>query len=114
WLMAFLLNLPGFTKESRGEIEAFESSGAATRTDIGRLLALIQQEFEDLGDSHQWPPDPGSPEARMEAMWPFLPREDILIAKALRCQKQRVINLRTVAVQKVAKRLRDSTATKKV
>ncbi len=113
WLMAFLLNLPGATKEARGEIEAFETSGAANRQDIGRLLALIQQEYEDLGHATaQWPADPGSPEDRMSAMWPHLPREDVLIARALRCEKQQVINLRAVAVQKAAKRMKETMAPK--
>ncbi len=107
WLMAFLLNLPGATKEARGEIEAFETSGAASRRDIGDLLGLIQQEYEDLGyETLEWPADPGSPADRMEAAWPFLPREDMLIARALQCEKQQVINLRAVAVQKAAKRMR--------
>jgi DNA-directed RNA polymerase specialized sigma24 family protein len=107
WLMAFLLNLPGATKEARGEIEAFETSGAASRRDIGQLLGLIRREYEDLGhETREWPADPGSPEDRMAAAWSFLPREDILIARALQCEKQQVINLRAVAVQKAAKRMR--------
>ena len=66
WLMAFLLNLPGMTKEARGEIEAFESSSVATRDEIGRLLGMIRQEFEDLGyETPLWPADPGSPESRL-------------------------------------------------
>ena len=114
WLMAFLLNLPGMTKEARGEIEAFESSSVATRDDIGRLLGMIRQEFEDLGyETPLWPADPGSPESRLGAVWPFLPREDVQIARALRCEKQQVINLRAVAVQKAAKGLKETLAAKK-
>ena len=37
--MAFLLNLPGFTKEARGEIEAFESSPVA-RSPISVKIVL--------------------------------------------------------------------------
>jgi hypothetical protein len=113
WLMAFLLNLPGLTKEARGEIEAFESSEVATRDQIGRLLGMIGQEYEDLGyETPQWPPDPGSPEARLGSAWPFLPREDTLIARALRCEKQQVINLRQVAIQKIACRMKEMLAAK--
>ena len=43
-------------------------------------------------------------------MWPHLPLEDLVIAKALECEKQQVINLRAVAVQKAAKRLKDAQA----
>ena len=106
WLMAFLLNLPGFTKEARGEIEAFETSEAATRQELGILLAMNEAEYSELGyQTEHWPPDPGDHATRMCAAWPFLPREDMHIAKALRCKTQQVINLRAVAVQKAALRL---------
>ena len=66
WLMAFLLNLPGLTKEARGEIEAFETSGAATRREIGHLLAMNQVEYSELGyQTEHWPPDPGACEERI-------------------------------------------------
>jgi hypothetical protein len=106
WLMAFLLNLPGFTKEARGEIDAFETSEAATRQEIGILLAMNGDEYSELGyQTEHWAPDPGDHATRMCAAWPFLPREDMHIAKALRCRTQQVINLRAVAVQKAALRL---------
>lgn len=114
WLMAFLLNLPGHTREARGEIEAFEDSGAATREEIGRVLGLTGQEYQAIGrHAHHWPGDPGSPEKRLLAMWPHLPLEDVVIGEALGCRKQQVINLRAVAVQKAAKRLREALAWKK-
>jgi hypothetical protein len=113
WLMAFFLNLPGHTREARGEIEAFEQSGAATRWEIGRLLALTRQEYQDLGRSKPaWPRDPGDPEERFGLLWPHLPLEDVVIAAALECQKQQVINLRAVAVQKAARRLKDLIGTR--
>ena len=66
WLMALLLNLPGYTRAARGEIESFEASGAATSQDIGKLLGLTGREYHDLRDkTSQWPADPGSPEGRM-------------------------------------------------
>ncbi|WP_348265124.1 sigma factor [Telmatobacter sp. DSM 110680] len=109
WLMAFLLNLPGVTKEARGEIEAFETSGAATRREIGRLLAISQKEYSELGyETQGWPPDPELIEERICAVWPFLPREDLHIARALGCRTQQVVNLRAVALQKAAMRLNQS------
>jgi len=114
WLMAFLLNMPGYTKEARGEIEVFEKCGAASRAEIGRLLALSGKEYGFLADAT--PPaaaDPGFAEGRMEMLWPHLPLEDILIANALGCEKQQVINLRAVAHQKAAKRMRELSLEKK-
>jgi hypothetical protein len=115
WLMAFLLNLPGLTKDARGEIEAFETSGAATRREIGHLLALNHEEYSNLGyQTENWPPDPGSLEDRMCAAWPFLPREDMHIARALGCRTQQVVNLRAVALQKAALRLDQSMKPKRI
>jgi len=106
WLMAFLLNLPGMTKEARGEIEVFEE--VASRGEIGRLLGLTETEYKFLRERMaQLPADPGSPEGRLEMLWPHLPLEDISIAAAMQCQKQQVTNLRQVALQKIAKRLKD-------
>ena len=111
WLVAFLLNLPGYTREARGEIEAFENTGVASRQQIGRLLGLTEQEYHACREAKpELPVDPGSPVARLALLWPYLPLEDALIANILTCQKQQVINLRDVARQKCAKRLKEMLA----
>lgn len=109
WLMALLLNLPGDTKEARGEIEVFETSGAASRDEIGRVLGLTRIECENLRrNSLPLATIPDTPEGRLRILWPHLPLEDTFIAAALECRKQQVINLRMVAIQKAAKRLKET------
>lgn len=114
WLVALLLNLPGDTKEGRGEIEVFVISGAASRDEMGRVLGLTQAECENLRKNGLPLVEiAATPEGRLGALWPFVPLEDNLIAAALECRKQQVINLRMVAIQKAAKRLKEVVGGKK-
>lgn len=114
WLLAFLLNLPGLTRESRGEIEVFPAVGVATIADIAAVVDLTAAEYSAAAagnpesDGPTLPPDPGTPRARFEALWDHLPLGDRVLARMLsKNDEQKVINLRMVATQKAAKQLQE-------
>lgn len=107
WRRALLLNPP------RGvELEVFSANGIAGIDEIGRAVALVAEHYERL-----WPLlelDSGNASkvtalrtdaARFLFLWAWLPLADSAIARLLRCEAQRVINLRRLAKDRLAERL---------
>lgn len=112
WLIAFLLNLPGLTRESRGEIEVFRDLGVASVAEIAAMVEITASEYRAANDPDadgpNLPPDPGTPQTRFEALWDHLPLSDRVLARMLgKDEEQKVINLRMVATQKAARHLRE-------
>jgi hypothetical protein len=87
---ALLLNL---RDEQGGSALAFlPPSGVASVSEIARVLGL----------------QPG----QLAELWPRIPLDDLEIANRLGISRQRVINLRSAARQRLARRLRDKEVTR--
>jgi DNA-directed RNA polymerase specialized sigma24 family protein len=86
---ALLLNL---RDEQGGSALAFlPPSGVASVSEIARVLGLQPEQLAEL--------------------WPRIPLDDLEIANRLGVSRQRVINLRSAARQRLARRLRDKEVT---
>jgi hypothetical protein len=106
--IAYLLN---FTVAD-GQVELFWFYGVATLRRIGAALQLTDEQFARV-----WPELPLSDEARRRAeglasyaekfalLWQHLPLADATIAKLLGTERQKVINLRKAAGDRLARRL---------
>src|SRR5206468_2481028 len=81
---ALLLNLRD--AEGRGMIEMLPITGIAGPSEIAAALELPPEQFA--------------------ALWNELPIEDAAIARLLGCERQQVINLRSVARRRLERRLR--------
>jgi DNA-directed RNA polymerase specialized sigma24 family protein len=108
--VAYLLNF----RDADGNIQLFPYNGVASIEQIGRCLEISDEQFGRL-----WQELPLDDEARRQAkaltdyeekfalLWLHLPVEDALIAKVLGCDRQKVINLRQKARERLARRLKD-------
>jgi hypothetical protein len=107
WRRAFLLNPPrGF------EVDVFSANGIADIEEIGAALALSDPEYETLWSAVELDAD-GRREAatlvgaqRFAVIWRYLPLRDAIIALILGKDAQYVINLRRLARDELAERLR--------
>jgi len=108
WRRAFLLNPPrGF------EIEIFPANGVATVEEIGAALAIAEKEYEILWNALAMDPQERGDAAglagaqRFAVLWRYLPLRDAVIALILGKDAQYVINLRRLARDELAARLRE-------
>ncbi len=107
WRRAFLLNPPrGF------EVDVFPANGIADIEEIGAALALSDAEYETLcnaveldADSRREATTLAGPQ-RFAVIWRYLPLRDAVIALILGKDAQYVINLRRLARDELAERLR--------
>ena len=108
WVLPFLLNPPVTKREGaeRGEIAVFAASGVATIAEIESLLGFTDQQYAVLTVELRLESDP-DPRLRFAAVWNSLPLEDLLIARLMGLDSaQKVINLRMVAKNHLARSLR--------
>jgi hypothetical protein len=106
--LAYLLN---FTAAD-GQLELFWAYGVATIRRIGAALQITEGQFAQV-----WPELTLDDEERRRAMalesydekfallWQHLPLTDVAIAKMLGTERQKVINLRKAAGDRLSRRL---------
>jgi hypothetical protein len=98
--VAYLLN------PTEGEIEVFPDNGIATIVEIGRSLALSNEQFDLL--SKELPLElPRTYDEKFAKLWNGLPLSDKLIARLLDATGQQVINLRKVARERLGKQMKN-------
>ena len=107
--IAYLLNF----RDADGDIQIFPWNGIATITEIGRALEISDEQFDRVcealplnDDSLRLAKSLGSCEERFALLWAYLPIEDAAIARLLGCDRQKVINLRQKARERLARRLK--------
>lgn len=103
--IAYLLN---FTS-ANGEIEVFVKFGVAGIRDLGRTLqlaeALFQRAWSELGIERS-AEALTSYDEKFALLWVQLPLKDATIAAILETDRQKVINLRKSAGERIARRMR--------
>jgi hypothetical protein len=107
WRRAFLLNPPrGF------EVDVFPANGIADIEEIGAALGIVDREYEILWNAlalaaaeRQEAAGLAGPR-RFAVLWRYLPLRDAVIALILGKDAQYVINLRRLARDELAERLR--------
>ncbi|MBK9317061.1 MAG: hypothetical protein IPM55_22850 [Acidobacteria bacterium] len=103
--IAYLLN---FTS-ANGETEVFVKFGVAGIREIGKTLQLTEAHFQRAWSELEIV---GSSEAltqydeKFAILWMQLPLKDTVIAAILETDRQKVINLRKSAVERIARRMR--------
>jgi hypothetical protein len=129
WVIPFLLNPPvmkgsGGRKPrgealddgpDRGEVAVFTSSGIATVSDVHDVIGFTHEHYGILWAELQVVARGGpaletvaDPKARFAVIWNLLPLDDVVIAKLMGLESaQKVINLRMVAKNHLAKVLVD-------
>lgn len=137
WAIPFLLNPPSLrggaakprnrdgaseaAKPERGEIEVFTANGLTTVAELAGVVGFNDRQYAllwaSLGvESRGGPALDVVPDAQMRfgVIWNFLPLDDDLIARLMELESsQKVINLRTVAKNHLAKVLIEFAASKK-
>jgi Sigma-70 region 2 len=134
WVVPFLLNPPVMkgaqgrkprrrpededeeTSADRGEIEVFTANGIATMAEMEAVLgfgdehyALLWRELDVAARGGPRLETVSDPHVRFAVIWKLLPIEDHVIAKAMGLESaQKVINLRLVARNHLAKVLVDT------
>jgi DNA-directed RNA polymerase specialized sigma24 family protein len=108
WRRAFLLNPPrGF------EVDVFPANGIADIEEIGATLDLSDPEYEmlwnalDLGSAERREAAALGGLRRFAVLWRYLPLRDAVIALILGKDAQYVINLRRLARDELAERLKE-------
>jgi len=106
--IAYLLN---FTV-AEGDLELFLVYHVARIRDIGLAVALTEDHFKTLGKELNLSHDVlhllsslKTYDERFALLWPRLPLEDNVIAKMFNTQRQKVINLRKAAGDRLRRRL---------
>ncbi len=107
WRRALLLNPP------RGmDLEVFTANGIASIDAIGAAVALVAEHYGQLwtllnvdSRTRSKVNTLATDAARFQFLWAWLPVADAIIARLLRCENQRVINLRRLAKDRLAERV---------
>ncbi len=97
---AYLLN------PTDGEIEVFRENGISGIADIGRSLAISNEQFELVAKELALPL-PGKYDEKFAGLWNRLPLTDKLIARLLDATPQQVINLRKVARERLGRQMKN-------
>ena len=89
-----------------GEIDIFPHNGVAGIVQIGRELAISNDQFALLAKELALPEGAGYDE-KFAILWNRLPLSDKLIAKTLSCTQQQVINLRKEARKRLGRQMKN-------
>jgi len=106
--MAYLLN---FTAAD-GQLELFWVYGIASIRRIGATMQITEEEFSRIWPAVGWSEETqlqadecGSYEEKFAAIWQQLPLTDAMIALLIGTDRQKVINLRKAAGDRVSRRM---------
>jgi hypothetical protein len=108
--MAYLLN---FTSGD-GQLELFWNHGVVSILGVGAALQLTEDQFITIwselglsGEERRRVEEAASCDEKFALLWMYLPLTDGIIAKIIGAERQKVINLRKAAGDRLSRRLAD-------